>query len=61
MITSDLSKQEALNADPKTIQRISFNLNQDLWNIYVKKHICYSFSYMTSKKKKTILDLSQGT
>ena len=29
MITIDLSKQEALDADPKTVQQINFTGNQD--------------------------------
>ena len=58
MIATDLSKQQALDADPKAIQQINFaeNLGQG-------KNINYHtimFSII-SEAKETILDFSEGT
>ena len=50
----DLSKQEALDADPKAIQQINFTSNLDRagnTRIY----------FILQEVKKTILDFSQGT
>ena len=50
----NLSKQEALDADPKAIQQISFTANLDRagnTRIY----------FILQEVKKTILDFSQGT
>ena len=53
MIAIDLSKQQALDADPRAIQQINFTANLDkngnttLFNI--------------EEAKETVLDFSQGT
>ena len=50
----DLSKQQALDTDPKTIQQINFTANLDRTGntrIYV----------ILEEVKKTVLDFSQGT
>ena len=50
----DLSKQEALDADPKAIQQINFTSNLDRagnTRIY----------FILQEVNKTILDFSQGT
>ena len=54
MIVIDLSKQQALNADPRTIQRINFtgNLNRDGYT---------TTFFFLEEAKDTILDFSQGT
>ena len=54
MIATDLSKQQALGADPKAIQKISFTENLDR-NRDTKKF------FITEEVKETILDFSQGT
>ena len=50
----DLSKQQALDADPKAVQQINFtgNLERDDGAIMF---------YIIEKAKETILDFSQGT
>ena len=54
MITTDLSKQQALDADPKVIQQINFtgtlsgNDNRLMF-------------FITEELNETILDFSQGT
>ena len=54
MIMIDLSKQQALDADPKAVQEINFtgNLERDDGAIMF---------YIIEKAKETILDFSQGT
>ena len=54
MITVDLSKQQALDADPRAIQQINFTANLDIaGNTRV---------YFTHEEaKETILGFSQGT
>ena len=54
MITIDLSKQQALDANPKVIQQINFtrNLNHD-GNT--------SMFFIFEEAKKPVLDFSQGT
>ena len=53
MIAVDLSKQKALDADPKPIQRINFTANLDrAGNTRV---------FILEEAKETILDFSQGT
>ena len=54
MIAIDLSKQQAFDADPKTIQQINFNgnLNSD-GNI--------TLFFIIEEVKETVLDFSQGT
>ena len=53
MIMIDLSKQQALDADPKAVQQINFtgNLERDDGAIMF---------YIIEKAKETILDFSQG-
>ena len=54
MIAIDLSKQQALDADPKAIQQIDFTANLDRTGnsrIFV----------ILEEAKETILDFSQGT
>ena len=54
MIAVDLSKQQALDADPKAIQQISFTGNLDRagnTRIY----------FILEEAKETVLDFSQGT
>ena len=54
MIAVDLSKQEALDADPTAIQQISFTANLDgAGNTRVY--------FILEETKETILDFSQGT
>ena len=54
MIIVDLSKQQALDADPKAIQEINFTANLDRAGnarIY----------FILEEAKETVLDFSQGT
>ena len=54
MIAIDLSKQQALDTDPRTIQQINFTANLDTASntrIY----------FILEESKETILDFSQGT
>ena len=54
MIAVDLSKQQALDADPRAIQQINFTANLDRagnTRIY----------FILEEAKETILDFSQGT
>ena len=54
MITMDLSKQQALDADPRAIQEINFTANLDRagnTKIY----------FILEEAKETVLDFSQGT
>ena len=54
MIAVDLSKQQALDSDPRAIQRINFTANLDrAGNIRVY--------FILEEAKETILDFSQGT
>ena len=57
MIAIDLSKEQALDADPKAIQQITFagNLNQGR---YVNEN---TVILIIEEAKETILDFSQGT
>ena len=53
MIAVDLSKQQALDADPTAIQQINFTANLDrAGNTRVE---------ILEEAKETILDFSQGT
>ena len=58
MIARDLTKQQALDADPKAIQQINFtgNIYRDL-NINENT----TMFFITEEVKETILDFSQGT
>ena len=54
MIAMDLSKQQALDADPRAIQQINFTANIDRdgnTRIY----------FILEGAKETVLDFSQGT
>ena len=54
MIAIDLSKQQALDADPRAIQQINFTANLDrLGNT--------TMSFIIEKAKETVLDFSQGS
>ena len=54
MIAIDLSKQQALNADPKAIQQINFTANLDRANNT-------RFYLILEKVRETVLKFSQGT
>ena len=54
MIAIDLSKQQALDADPKAIQQINFTANLDRANnarLY----------FILDEAKETVFEFSQGT
>ena len=54
MIAVDLSKQQALDSDPRAIQQINFTANLDIagnTRVY----------FILEESKETILDFSQGT
>ena len=53
MIAVDLSKQQALDSDPRAIQQINFTANLDRANTRVY--------FILEEAKETILDFSQGT
>ena len=54
MIAVDLSKQGALDADPKAIQQINFTTNLDT----AEKT---RFYFILEEAKKTVFEFSQGT
>ena len=54
MIAVDLSKQQALNADPRAIQQTNFTANLD-------RAGDTRFYFILEEAKETILDFSQGT
>ena len=54
MIAVDLSKQQALDADPRAIQQINFTSNLDR----AGNTMLY---FILEEAKETILDFSQGT
>ena len=54
MIAIDLSKQQALDADPKAIQQINFTGNLDRANNR-------TMFFIIEVTKETISDFSQGT
>ena len=53
MIAIDLSKHQALYADPRVIQQINFTANLD-------KNGNTTMFFIIEKAKETVLDLSQG-
>ena len=54
MIAIDLSKQQALDADPRGIQQINFTANLDrVGNT--------TMFFIIEEAKETVLDFSQGT
>ena len=54
MLAIDLSKQQALDADPKAIQQVHFTGNIDGNNNRL-------FFFIIEEVEETILDFSQGT
>ena len=54
MIAVDLSKQQALDADPRAIQQINFTANLD-------RAVNTRVYFILEEAKETILDFSQGT
>ena len=54
MIAIDLSKQQALDADPKAIQQINFTAN-------LEQEGNTTMFFIIEEAKETILDFSQGT
>ena len=50
MIAVDLSKQQALDTDPKAIQQINFEANLDT-----------RFYFILEEAKETVFEFSQGT
>ena len=54
MIAIDLSKQQALDADPKAIQQINFTANLD-------RAGNTRFYFILEEVKETIFEFSQGT
>ena len=54
MIAVDLSKQQALDADPKAIQQINFAANLD-------RDGNTTMSFIIEEVKEIVLDFSQGT
>ena len=54
MIATDLSKKQALDADPRVIQQINFIPNLER----AKNTILF---FITEEAKETVLDFSQGT
>ena len=54
MIEVDLSKQKALDADPRAIQQINFIENLD-------RNGSTRMFFILEEAKETILDFSQGT
>ena len=54
MIAIDLSKQEALDTDPKAIQKINFTRNLD-------RAENTTMFFIIEEAKETTLDLSEGT
>ena len=56
MIAIDLSKQEALDADPKAIKQISFT-----GNLARNPVANTTVFFVIEEAKETVLDFSQGT
>ena len=54
MIAIDLSKQQALDADPKAIQQINFTANLD-------RAGNTKFYFILEEAKETVFEISQGT
>ena len=54
MIEVDLSKQQALDADPRAVQQINFIENLD-------RNGSTRMFFILDEAKETILDFSQGT
>ena len=56
MIAIDLSKQQALEADPKSIQQINFTRN-----LAEQRSLDTTMFFIIEEAKETTLDFSQGT
>ena len=54
MIAIDLSKQQALDADPRAIEKINFTANLD-------KDGNITIFFILEEAKETVLNFSQGT
>ena len=54
MIAIDLSKQQALDADPRATQKINFTANLD-------RPGNTTMCFIIEEAKETVLDFSQGT
>ena len=54
MITIDLSKQQALDADPKAIQQINFTANLD-------RAVNTRLYFTLEEAKESVFEFSQGT
>ena len=54
MIAVDLSKQKALDADPKAIQQVNFTTN-------LHRNQNTRFSFILGEAKETVFEFSQGT
>ena len=54
MFVIDLSKQQALDADPRAIQQINFTANLD-------RARNTTMFFIIEEAKETVLDFSQGT
>ena len=54
MIAVDLSKQQALDADPKAIQQINFKANLD-------RAGNTRFYFILEEEKETVFEFSRGT
>ena len=54
MVAIDLSKQRALDADPRAIQQINFTANLD-------RPGNTTMFFVVEEAKETVLDFSQGT
>ena len=54
MISTDLSKQQALDVDPRAIQQINFTAKLDRANNT-------RIFFILEEPKETVLDFSQGT
>ena len=54
MIAIDLSKQQALDADPRAIRQINFTANLD-------RAENTTMFFIIEEAKETVLDFSQGT
>ena len=54
LISVDLSKQQKLDADPKTIQQINFTGNLD-------RAESSTMFFIIEEAKETVLDFSKGT
>ena len=53
MIAIDLSRQQALDADPRAIQQINFTVNLDRTDTRIY--------FILEEAKETIFEFSQGT